>query len=116
MNSWFNSLKERDPMRVDVDTAPRAVREYLNTLDEVDLGAASEVTPKFASFSDPASQKIAARIGTAFFTYFDNYLMDTDHGVIVDTKATRCIRQAKFGSTNPMLVRLKTSSTCTLNG
>lgn len=56
MNSWFNSLKERDPMRVDVDTAPRAVREYLNTLDEVDLGAASEVTPKFAFLFDPASQ------------------------------------------------------------
>jgi transposase len=36
--------------------APRAVREYLGTLDEAAFGAASEVQPKFTSHSDPASQ------------------------------------------------------------
>ena len=33
----------------------RSVREYLNTLDEVAWGAASEVKPKFVSKSDPAA-------------------------------------------------------------
>jgi hypothetical protein len=36
--------------------APRAVREYLDVLDEAAFGAASEVEPKFTSHSDPASQ------------------------------------------------------------
>ena len=39
--------------------APRAVREYLETLDEAAFGAASEVTPKFTSHSDPASQYLS---------------------------------------------------------
>jgi len=45
--------EEWDPARVDVGTATRAVREYLDTLDESAFGAASEVQPKFTSFSDP---------------------------------------------------------------
>jgi transposase len=36
--------------------APRAVREYLDVLDDAAFGAASEVQPKFTSHSDPASQ------------------------------------------------------------
>jgi transposase len=43
--------KERDPAG-----ASRAVREYLATLDDAAFGAASEVTPKFVSPSDPAAQ------------------------------------------------------------
>ncbi|GAA6202805.1 hypothetical protein NBRC116599_40310 [Aquicoccus sp. SU-CL01552] len=88
--------------------APRAVREYLDTLDEAAFGAASEVQPKFTSHSDPASQWTAARKGPAFFSYSDNYLSDTDHGVIVDVEATRSIRQAEVGSTKTMLRRVKT--------
>src|SRR5437899_8404910 len=36
--------------------ASRAVKEYLATLDDAAFGAASEVTPKFVSPSDPAAQ------------------------------------------------------------
>src|ERR1700704_1211786 len=43
--------KKRDP-----ETASRAVKEYLATLDDAAFGAASEVTPKFVSPSDPATQ------------------------------------------------------------
>jgi hypothetical protein len=39
-------------------------------------GAASEVTPKFVSPSDPAAQSTAAMRGPAFFAYADNYLVD----------------------------------------
>ena len=84
-----------------------AVREYLDTLDEAAFGAASEVEAKFTSHSDPASQWTAARKGPAFFSYSDNYLIDTDHGVIVDVEATHSIRQAEVGSTKTMLKRVK---------
>jgi hypothetical protein len=45
-----------DASAIDPTDAPRAVREYLDTLDEAAFGAASEVQPKFTSHSDPASQ------------------------------------------------------------
>ncbi len=96
-----------DAARIDPADAPRAVREYLDTLDEAAFGAASEVQPKFTSHSDPASQWTVARKGPAFFSYSDNYLIDTDHGVIVDVEATRSIRQAEVGSTRTMLDRVK---------
>ena len=98
---------EWDAASIDPADVPRAVREYLNTLDEAAFGAASEVQPKFTSHSDPASQWTAARKGPAFFSYSDNYLIDTDHGVIVDVEATRSIRQAEVGSTKTMLKRVK---------
>ncbi|QFT61315.1 hypothetical protein FIU91_15755 [Roseivivax sp. THAF30] len=99
--------EEWNPAQADPADASRAVREYLDTLDEVAFGAASEVQPKFTSHSDPASQWTAARKGPAFFSYSDNYLIDTDHGVIVDVEATRSIRQAEVGSTKTMLDRVK---------
>ena len=46
-------------------------------------------------------------LANAFFSYSDNYLIDTDHGVIVDVEATRSIRQAEVGSTKTMLDRVK---------
>ncbi len=71
------------------------------------FSAASAVQPKFTSHSDPASQWTAARKGPAFFSYSDNYLIDTDHGVIVDVEATRSIRQAEVGATKTMFDRVK---------
>jgi transposase len=87
--------------------APLAVREYLDVLDDAAFGAASEVEPKFTSHSDPASQWTAARKGPALFAYSTNYLIDTDHAVIVDVEATRSIRQAEVGSVRSMLDRVK---------
>ncbi len=42
-------LKNLDP-----EEASRAVKDYLATLDDAAFGAATEVTPKFISPSDPA--------------------------------------------------------------
>ncbi len=107
-NKQYSAPKEDwDPARIDREAVPRAVREYLDTLDEAAFGAASEVEPKFTSFSDPASQWTAARKGPAFFSYSDNYLIDTDHSVILDVETTRSIRQAEVGSTKTMLDRVK---------
>ena len=75
-----------DHSAIDPHDAPRAVTEYLDVLDDAAFGAASEVEPKFTSHSDPASQWTAARKGPAFFAYSTNYLIDTDHSVIVDVE------------------------------
>ncbi len=107
-NKQYSAPKaEWDPARVDAAVAPRAVREYLEVLDEAAFGAATTVAPKFTSFSDPASQWTAARKGPAFFAYSTNYLIDTDHAVIVDVEATRSIRQAEVGAVRTMLGRVK---------
>jgi transposase len=87
------------------EEACRATREYLATLDDAAFGAATPVTPKFVSLSDPAAQWTAALKGPAFFSYSTNYLIDTDHGVIVDVEATRSIRQAEVGAAQTMLER-----------
>lgn len=44
------------PDEINPDDAPRAVKEYLDTLDDAAFGAATTVTPKFTSHSDSASQ------------------------------------------------------------
>lgn len=92
--------------RIDPADAPRAVREYLETLDDAAFGAASPVDPKFTSQSDPAAQWTGARGGPAYFAYSTNYLIDTDNGVILDVEATRSIRQAEVGSVQTMIDRV----------
>jgi hypothetical protein len=85
--------------------ASRAVREYLATLDDAAFGAASEVTPKFVSPSDPAAQWTGAMRGPAFFGYADNYLIDVKFGIIMDVEASRAIRQAEVGAAKTMIER-----------
>jgi transposase-like protein DUF772 len=58
--------KTRDP-----ESASRAVKEYLATLNDEAYGAATDVTPKFVSPSDPAAQWTGAMRGPAFFAYAD---------------------------------------------
>lgn len=52
---------------IDPTDAPRAVREYLDTLDDEAFGAATTAIPKFTAHADPASQWTAAGKGPAFF-------------------------------------------------
>ena len=92
--------KERDPK-----AASRAMKEYLATLDDAAYGAATEVTPKFVSPSDPAAQWTGAMRGPAFFAYADNYLIDVKFGVIVDVEASRAIRQAEVTAAKTMINR-----------
>ncbi|UES60175.1 transposase (plasmid) [Roseibium aggregatum] len=94
------------PGGIDPSGAPRAVREYLETLDDAAFGAASPVEPKFTSHSDPASQWTGARGGPAYFAYSANYLIDTDNAVILDVEATRSIRQAELGAVRTMIDRV----------
>ena len=87
------------------DNAPQAVKDYLATLDDAAFGAASPVTPKFVSPSDPAAQWTGAQRGPAFFAYATNYLIDTDNAIIVDVEGTRAIRQAEVGAARTMITR-----------
>src|SRR5207344_451600 len=80
-------IKERNP-----ETASQAVKQYMATLDDAAFGAATQVTPKFASPSDPAAQWTGAMRGPAFFAYSDNYLIDVKVGIIMDVEASRAIR------------------------
>jgi transposase len=86
--------------------ATRAVKDYIARLDDAAFGAASEVTPKFVSPSDPAAQWTGALRGPAFFAYANNYLIDTDNAIIVDVEATRAIRQAEVGAARTMIDRV----------
>jgi transposase len=86
----------------DLQTASRAVKEYLATPA---FGAASDVTPKFVSPSDPAAQWTGAMRGPAFFAYANNYLIDVKFGVIIDVEASRAIRQAEVGAAKTMIDR-----------
>jgi transposase len=92
--------KELDPQQVS-----RAAKEYLATLDDAAFGAASDVTPKFVSPSDPAAQWTGAMRGPAFFAYADNYLIDVKFGIIMDVEASRAIRQAEVGTAKVMIER-----------
>lgn len=105
MNS--TSKEEWRPDKIDPEDAPRAVREYLETLDDAAFGAATPVQPKFTSHSDPASQWTAARKGPAYFAYSANYMIDTDNAVILDVEASRSVRQAELGAMQTMIDRTK---------
>jgi len=90
---------------LDPSVSNRAVEEYLAVLDDAAFGAASEVTPKFISPTDPAARWTGAQRGPAFFAYSDNYLIDLKHAVIVDVEATTAIRQAEVTAAQRMIER-----------
>ena len=90
---------------IDPDQVRRAVKEYLATLDDPAFGAASDVTPKFVSPSDPAAQWTGALRNAAFFAYANNYLIDVKFGIIMDVEASRAIRQAEVGASQTMIAR-----------
>jgi len=90
---------------LDAHAVGRATKEYLARLDDAAFGAASEVTPKFVSPSDPAAQWTGAMRGPAFFAYSDNYLIDVKSGIIMDVEASRAIRQAEVSAARTMIKR-----------
>jgi transposase len=87
------------------EAAGHAVDEYLAVLDDAAFGAATEVVPKFISPADPAARWTGAHGGQAFFAYSTNYLIDTDHAIIVDVEATTAIRQAEVLAAKRMIER-----------
>jgi transposase len=82
----------------------RAVREYLQALDS---DAVRQVLPKNISLTDPQASWTAAPGGPAFYAYSTNYLIDTEHGVIVDVQATPAHRTTEVESTKTMIDRVE---------
>ena len=88
----------------DPSLSTRAVREYLQALDdEGQIGA----TPKNTSLTDPAARWTAAPGCPAFFGYSTNYLVDVDAGVIVDVEATAAHRIEETEATKRMIERVE---------
>jgi transposase len=82
----------------------RAVREYLEALDGESL---AQALPKNISLTDPQSRWTAAPGGPAFYAYSTNYLVDTEHGVILDVEATPAHRTAELESAKKMVDRVE---------
>ncbi len=83
----------------------RAVREYLQSLNEDE--AQGETTARKISATDPAARYTAAPGGPAFYAYSTNYLIDTDHGIIMDVEATTAHRTPEVESTKTMIERVE---------
>ncbi len=78
----------------DRQRASRAVREYLDGLDQesADDSRRRNKPPKALSLTDPQAAWVAKRNTRAFFAYDANYLIDNKLGVIVDAEGTRANR------------------------
>lgn len=92
--------------------ASRAVREYLDALEETnptgDDDDADPLAPgKNVSLTDPAARWTAAPGGPAFYAYSTNYLIDLDAGIIVDVEATPAHRTMEVESTKTMIDRVE---------
>ena len=84
--------------------ATRAVREYLQALEQVDQVG---VTPMNLSLTDPAARWTAAPGGPAFYAYSTNYLIDVHAGVILDVEATAAHRTEEVNATKTMIDRVE---------
>jgi len=87
---------------LDKSLSSRAVREYLEALNNDNTGSAS---PKNISLTDPQARWTAAPGGPAFYAYSTNYLVDIAHNIIVDVEPTPAYRTAEVESTKTMLDR-----------
>jgi transposase len=90
---------ELDPAQVS-----RAVREYLDGLDEENR---PQLERKNVSMTDPSAEWTCAPGGPAFFAYSTNYLIDVHRGVIVDVEAPTAYRTNEVDSTKTMIERVE---------
>jgi len=82
----------------------RAVREYLEAIDadNTQIPSTRKVSP-----TDPAASYTAAPGGPAFYAYSTNYLVDTDHGIIMDVEPSTANRAQEVESTRTMIDRVE---------
>lgn len=97
--------RQRGHKELSPEVSSRAVREYLEVLDDAAFGSATPVAPKAISPVDPAARWTAQRGGPAEFCYETNYLIDLEHGVIIDVEATTAVRQAEVTAARRMIER-----------
>ena len=90
--------------KLDSAEATRAVREYLEGVDQ-EASRRLETDRKSISSTDPAAEWTCAPGGPAFFAYSTNYLVDVQAGVIVDVEATAAHRTVEVDATRTMIER-----------
>jgi transposase len=88
-----------------VERPSRAVREYLDALDESGAPEAGRKPPKVISPSDPSSAWTAKANKRVQFGYGLNYLIDNEHAIIVDVEATPARTYDEVASTKTMIER-----------
>lgn len=86
------------------EDSTRAVREYLDALEEMNTPS---FTPKLVSTTDPSSSWTAAPAGPAVFAYSTNYLVDLQAGIVVDVEASSVNKAAEVDATKAMLERVE---------
>ena len=92
------------------EQASRAVREYLEALDET-AHVASEPhrrpkPPKAVSLTDPLAAWVTKKYARPFFAYDANYLIDHACGIIVDAEGTCANRRHEIAAARTMLDRV----------
>jgi transposase len=98
--------KAPDEIDWDAITKPsRAVREYLDVLDDATPLEPGRKPPMVISPSDPASAWTAKANKRVQFGYGLNYLIDNEHAVIVEVEATPARTYDEVASTKKMLSR-----------
>ena len=85
------------------DKSARPVREYLAALDAGNPAHAGDA--KYLSPTDPAAAW-NTKEGPGRFAYFDNYMIDTAHGIIVDVEATPARTAQEVVAAKAMLERV----------
>ena len=80
----------------------RAVREYIEALETDNVPATRKLSP-----TDPAASYTAAPGGPAFYAYSTNYLIDTDHGIIMDVEPSTANRTPEVETTKTMINRVE---------
>ncbi len=96
------------PEKIDwstVEKPSRAVREYLDALDEAEEPDEGRKTPKVISPSDPASAWTAKANKRVQFGYGLNYLIDNEHAIIVDVEPTPARTFDEVQATAVMIAR-----------
>lgn len=80
----------------------RAAKEYLQALDDGTTEPMRNI-----SITDPAAQYTSATGDRAFFAYSNNYLIDTEAGIIMDVEASRASRTEEVATTKTMIDRVE---------
>lgn len=92
------------------DEASRAVREYLEVLDETAPASIAPhrraKPPKAVSLTDPLAAWVTKKYARPFFAYDANYLIDHACGVIVDAEGTCANRRHEIAAAETMLERV----------
>ena len=77
----------------------RAVREYLEAIDEGDAQAGASGGRSHRLSRQPVIR--LHRVARAFYAYSTNYLIDTDHGIIMDVEPSAANRAQEAETAKP---------------